>query len=452
MIGQQLAEKLPEIVAAAAGAFRNVDNLTVLNGAQGMSEILDQVIGQAGPTLALAKQALGAGSNGSGTAPTEPPRAAPETPPLRRSRPARRTAPRSSRQASFVVSRGMRAAILREYGQVPEVGEHREPEGDGVVEVLAAAMNPVDVRIASGSFPSERRELPYVAGKEGVGRRADGSLVYFDANVEPFGAFAPLAQPAGGYDVPDGLDPALAVSLGVSGLAAWLPLTWRAQLREGESVLVMAASGVLGQIAVQAAKLLGAGRVVAAARSEDGLQRAAALGADATVAIGDDFAERLREAAGDAGFDVVLDPLWGEPAAAAIAALRPFGRLVQVGPVRVAGGHPHLDRDPRPPRRHPRLHELRGARRSPPGRLRGDGRARRGRPDRRRRRALRARRRAGGLGAPGDLPAREARHRAVAVEARGADGALTHFLRWSCQPAPQSNTRPAESAPSRMKG
>ena len=225
----------------------------------------------------------------------------------------------------------MRAAILREYGQVPEVGEHREPEGDGVVELLAAAMNPVDVRIASGSFPNERHELPYVAGKEGVGRRADGSLVYFDASVEPFGAFAPLAQPAGGYDVPAGLDPALAVSLGVSGLAAWLPLTWRAQLREGESVLVLAASGVLGQIAIQAAKLLGAGRVVAAARSEEGLERAAELGADATVAIAGDFAERVREAAGDPGFDVVLDPLWGEPAAAAIAALRPFGRHVQVG-------------------------------------------------------------------------------------------------------------------------
>ena len=225
----------------------------------------------------------------------------------------------------------MRAAILREYGQVPEVGDHREPEGDGVVEVLAAAMNPVDVRIAFGSFANERHEAPYVAGKEGVGRRADGSLVYFDANVEPFGAFAPLAQPVGGYDVPEGLDPALAVSLGVSGLAAWLPLKWRAQLREGESVLVMAASGVLGQIAVQAAKLLGAGRVVAAARSEQGLERATALGADATVAIGDKFAERLRAAAGDAGFDVVLDPLWGEPAVAAIAALRPYGRLVQVG-------------------------------------------------------------------------------------------------------------------------
>jgi flotillin len=73
VIGQQLAEKLPEIVAAAAGAFRNVDNLTVLSGAQGISEIMNQVIGQAGPALALAKQALGADRNG--TAP-----AAPESP------------------------------------------------------------------------------------------------------------------------------------------------------------------------------------------------------------------------------------------------------------------------------------------------------------------------------------------------------------------------------------
>jgi uncharacterized membrane protein YqiK len=73
VIGQQLAEKLPEIVAAAAGAFRNVDNLTVLNGAQGMSEILNQVIGQAGPTLALARQALGGAGNGSATAPAAPP-------------------------------------------------------------------------------------------------------------------------------------------------------------------------------------------------------------------------------------------------------------------------------------------------------------------------------------------------------------------------------------------
>jgi flotillin len=68
VIGQQLAERLPEIVAAAAGAFRGVDHLTVLNGAQGMAEIMSQVIGQAGPALELARQALGPrpGANGAG--------------------------------------------------------------------------------------------------------------------------------------------------------------------------------------------------------------------------------------------------------------------------------------------------------------------------------------------------------------------------------------------------
>src|SRR5215211_2905001 len=199
--------------------------------------------------------------------------------------------------------RAMRAAILREHGAVPQVGELDDPAGAEVLDVLAAGLNPVDVRIASGAFPNERHEPPYVAGKEGVGRRADGSLVYFDASVEPYGAFGERTEiPAGGgYPVPDGLDPALAVCLGVSGLAAWLPLEWRGGLEPGQSVLILGASGVVGQIGVQAAKLLGAGRVVAAARSEDGLERARALGADATVQLGqaqqDQLAAELREAA-----------------------------------------------------------------------------------------------------------------------------------------------------------
>jgi len=70
VIGQQIAEKLPEIVQAAAGAFQHVDNLTVLNGAQGMSEILNQIIGQAGPTLRLAKETLGANGHGANGAAT----------------------------------------------------------------------------------------------------------------------------------------------------------------------------------------------------------------------------------------------------------------------------------------------------------------------------------------------------------------------------------------------
>ncbi len=138
-------------------------------------------------------------------------------------------------------------------------------------------MNPVDIRIATGTFGLERYEPPYVAGKEGVGRRADGSLVYFEYSAKPFGAFAEQTrlEPGDGYPLPDGLDPALAVCLGVSGLAAWLGLEWRGRLAAGETVLVLGASGVVGQIAVQAAKLLGAGRVVAAARNPEWLERRA---------------------------------------------------------------------------------------------------------------------------------------------------------------------------------
>ena len=249
----------------------------------------------------------------------------------------------------------MRAAVLQAHGEVPVVGELADPSpGDGVevLSVLAGGMNPVDVRIASGTFANETHAPPYVAGKEGVGRRADGSLVYFDASREPYGAFAErtLVEPSLLLPVPDGLDPALAVCLGVAGLAAWLPLSWRGGLEAGETVLVLGASGVVGQIAVQAAKLLGAGRVVAAARDPEALERAAGLGADALVALdagrragsskvlrdarrgaGEDLTAALREAAGGDGFDLVLDPLWGEPARAAIAALKPFGRLVQMG-------------------------------------------------------------------------------------------------------------------------
>jgi NADPH2:quinone reductase len=229
----------------------------------------------------------------------------------------------------------MRAAILRAHGEVPELGEIDDPDAGEVLDVLAAGVNPVDVRIASGAFPNERREPPYVAGKEGVGRRADGSLVYFDASVEPYGAFGARTSipPGSGYAVPDGLDPGLAVSLGVAGLAAWLGLEWRGRLAQGETVLVLGASGVVGQIGVQAARLLGAGRVVAAARSPEGLDRARELGADAAVRLDEpaDLAAALREAAGGGGFDLVLDPLWGEPALAALAALKPFGRAVNMG-------------------------------------------------------------------------------------------------------------------------
>ncbi len=231
----------------------------------------------------------------------------------------------------------MKAAILRERGATPEPGEFADPEPGGenpVLEVVVAAVNPIDLAIAAGKVPAREREHPSVPGLEGIGE-LDGRRYYFDAPVPPFGSIAervPVERDSL-IEVPESLDPELAVSLGVAGLAAWLPLTWRADLRPGENVLVLGASGVVGQIAVQAARLLGAGKVVAAARDEPSLERARhELGADAIVQLGGegDLAEHLREAVGG-GYDVVIDPLWGEPALAALASLNRDGRLVAIG-------------------------------------------------------------------------------------------------------------------------
>ena len=161
-----------------------------------------------------------------------------------------------------------------------------------------------------------------------------GRRVYFADPPAPHGALAErtLLDPGAVYDVPDGVDDGVAVALGIAGLAGWLALEWSAKLREGETVLVLGASGTVGQVAVQAAKLLGAGRVVAAGRNREALDRAIELGADATVVLGeaDDLVEAFKEATGG-GIDVTVDPLWGDPAVAAIKAANRFARHVALG-------------------------------------------------------------------------------------------------------------------------
>jgi NADPH:quinone reductase-like Zn-dependent oxidoreductase len=228
----------------------------------------------------------------------------------------------------------MRAAVLYELGALPVFADFKEPEpGDGheVLEVLAAGVNPFDLVMASGQAGD--LELPCVMGRDGIARLPDGGRIYFDSPPAPFGTMAQYAPVAAerAFPVPDGLDEGMAVALGIAGLAAWLPLAWRAELQAGETVLVLAATGVVGQIGVQAAKLLGAGRVVAAARSRESLERMRERGADATVVLGGgDDAAALKEAAGD-GYDVVLDPVYGPPLEAALGATAQGARIVTVG-------------------------------------------------------------------------------------------------------------------------
>lgn len=227
----------------------------------------------------------------------------------------------------------MRAAVLHEVGTIPVFGDFREPEdGDGrtVAEVVAAGVNPADLFIAAGRYGPV--ELPMVVGLEGIARLDDGRRVYFNGVPRPFGSmaqFAPIDAEAA-FSVPDDLASGLAVALGIAGLAAWLPLEWRAQLAEGETVLVLGATSVVGQLGVRAAKLLGAGRVVAAGRNRQTLETLRDGGADEIVVLEGDLREALRQAAGD-GYDVVLDLIYGPPLEAALPATRTGARIVTVG-------------------------------------------------------------------------------------------------------------------------
>jgi NADPH:quinone reductase-like Zn-dependent oxidoreductase len=227
----------------------------------------------------------------------------------------------------------MRAAIVHEAGTIPVFGDFKEPQPDDgheVAEVVAAGLNPVDLYIAAGQYGPV--DAPFVAGLEGIARLGGGRRAYFNRPPKPFGSMAQKAPiaPAECFDVPDGLDAGVAVSLGIAGLAAWLPLEARARLQPGETVLVLGATGVVGQIGVQAAKLLGAGRVVAAGRNREALERTRTLGADEIVVLDGDVERALADAAGD-GYDVVLDTIFGPPLEAALPATRVGARIVTVG-------------------------------------------------------------------------------------------------------------------------
>jgi len=229
------------------------------------------------------------------------------------------------------------AAVLHAFGEPPRYGPFEDPEpapGAVVVEVKAAGLHHLDLLKTSGRFYMAPPPLPSAVGTDGVGLLPDGRRVYFDEVVAPFGSMAEraLAKDEALFEFAEGLDDVTAAALGNTGLGAWLALDWRSGLEQGDTVLVLGAGGALGTVAVQAAKLLGAGRVVAAGRAGERLERQLERGADAVVALDeeDDLAEAFRAAAGG-GLDVVIDTLWGEPAKAAIQAASRRCRHVQVG-------------------------------------------------------------------------------------------------------------------------
>lgn len=245
----------------------------------------------------------------------------------------------------------MDAATVETPGGPPRVVEHPAPEpraGELLIRVTAAPITPLDRLCASGTSYFGTPAVPYVPGVQGVGivergagRIRAGTPVWFatSAGMAPGDGSMRALATAAEHDVvalPAGVDPVLLAALGLSAVAAEMAMTWRGGLAPGESVLVLGAGGIVGQSAVQLAKAAGAGRVVAAARSAEARDRALRLGADAVAALPDgsadpvELAESLRAACGGP-VDLVLDPLFGVPAAAALRVLRPGGRLVNLG-------------------------------------------------------------------------------------------------------------------------
>jgi NADPH2:quinone reductase len=223
----------------------------------------------------------------------------------------------------------MRAALISEIGSSPLPAYLPDlPTG---VEVVAVALNPLDINVGNGRFYGGHPEPPYPPGCEAVGRTEDGALVYL------FGSGRGVSQP--GFLVervsvpdelllrlPDGVDPALAAGAGIAGVTGWVPVAWKAKVTPDDRVLVLGASGVVGLVAVQAAKVLGAAKVVAAGRDLGRLERARELGADEIVEL-----DGVAAAFGDEGFTVCIDPLWGEPVAKALASAAPRARIIHVG-------------------------------------------------------------------------------------------------------------------------
>jgi NADPH:quinone reductase-like Zn-dependent oxidoreductase len=215
--------------------------------------------------------------------------------------------------------------------------------GTTLVRMTAASIVPLDQLIASGVSYFGRPATPYVPGTQGVGVVTQSAtwphgarvFVVTTAGIVPGnGTLAELcAVPDEAVvPLPDGVSDSDAAALGMSAVAAWMALTDRAHLRPGERVVVLGAGGTVGQVAVAAAKLLGAARVVAVCRSAAAAERARSAGADEVVELDPDvdrLTDLLREAVGAA--DVVVDPVFGVAATAASRVLAPFGRLVNLG-------------------------------------------------------------------------------------------------------------------------
>jgi NADPH2:quinone reductase len=241
----------------------------------------------------------------------------------------------------------MNAAVVQAFDRPPRYTTFADPiaaEGEKLVSVSAAGLHPIVKALARGTHYGSSGELPFIAGVDGVGKLEDGTRVYFGIARSPFGTFAERALAASWMclPLPEALDDITAAGIANPAMSSWAALTARAKFVAGESVLILGATGVAGQLAVQVAKRLGARRVIAAGRNPQALEKLKTLGADAVISLDRDQAflvSAIRTEIAEAGVDIVLDYLWGQPAELVLQAISQKGlrkaaariRFIQIG-------------------------------------------------------------------------------------------------------------------------
>lgn len=237
----------------------------------------------------------------------------------------------------------MKAAVLHTFGQPPRFEDFPDPQlgqDEVIVRVKAASLKNSDKAMASGSHYDSHRQLPVVCGIDGVGVLEDGRRVYCGGSRPPYGMMAEqtVVSKAFCFPFPDSLDDNTAAALPNPALSSWLPLVWRAKLKPGEAVLILGATGVSGKLAIQIAKHLGAGRVVAAGRNAQVLETLPNLGADATISLDQPDQELIADFVREARrtkFDIILDYLWGHPTEILLDALTGHDVMAESSGIRI---------------------------------------------------------------------------------------------------------------------
>ncbi|HEY7455593.1 MAG TPA: zinc-binding dehydrogenase [Thermoleophilaceae bacterium] len=229
----------------------------------------------------------------------------------------------------------MRAVQIQEFGgpevlQVVDLPKPEPGEGEVLIEVSRAGMNFADTHQRENTYLS-RFEVPMVLGGEVAGTTPDGKRVVALLRQGGYAEFA-VAPEVTTFPIPDGVDDEVALALVIQGLTAWHLFRTSSKMQEGESVVVVSGAGGVGNLAVQLAKPLGAGRVIATASTEEKRAKTLELGADAAVdPAEEDLKGALIEANEGRPVDVVLEMSGGRVFDQCAEALAPFGRIVAYG-------------------------------------------------------------------------------------------------------------------------